>query len=474
MMLINATLFPEALAYIVGCTFAYEKSEESIDPYVKRIKEIKDTLANVLTLDDEDLLSYTLNRLSNEYNTFHMSMRTSNQNNHSSPWLVDSGCCNVDVITSDFQNLFIVSEDNGEENIIDGIGHNLPISHTSNDITTSHILHQGPSVDGLYPLMPLKSNPTAHVGIKSPSTSFSLWHKRAKLFTSRHVIFNKSTFPYSTLTSNSPPSSIRPSTSTSTNSTSFTPFLPVLINSNSMIPYSTKPSNEILEASVSINLDVNDTTSVNFVQSDDRNTTTNIEHIESLANNITVNNHSLQTGSKSSNTKKKVFVATTFVSNNLVDSEFSSYTQASKHLVRQSVMQKEYNALMKQSTWVLTPLPPGLVAKGYHQEAADSSFFIRRHNSSITYLLLYVDDIIVTVFLGLEIVNTQADISVTQTKYARDVIKHFGMTCCKPFNTPIALSFSLMIVLKPVVLMIAKLIEQRLEPFSIRLSLYRI
>lgn len=78
------------------------------------------------------------------------------------------------------------------------------------------------------------------------------------------------------------------------------------------------------------------------------------------------------------------------------------------------------------------------------------------------------------VFLGLEIVNTQADISVTQTKYARDVIKHFGMTCCKPFNTPIALSFSLMIVLKPVVLMIAKLIEQRLEPFSIRLSLYRI
>ena len=55
----------------------------------------------------------------------------------------------------------------------------------------------------------------------------------AKLFTSRHVIFNKSTFPYSTLTSNSPPSSIPPSTSTSTNSTSFTPFLLVLINSNS-------------------------------------------------------------------------------------------------------------------------------------------------------------------------------------------------------------------------------------------------
>ncbi|KAA0034935.1 putative mitochondrial protein [Cucumis melo var. makuwa] len=418
MMLINATLFPEALAYVVGCTFAYEKSEESIDPYVKRIKEIKDTLANVLTLDDEDLLSYTLNRLSNEYNTFHMSMRTRGLQQFPSRMKENYVIC---------QNLFIVSEDNGEENITDGIGHNLPISHTSNDITTSHILHQGPSVDGLYPLMPLKSNPTAHVGIKSPSTS-------AKLFTSRHVIFNKSTFPYSTLTSNSPPSSIPPSTSTSTNSTSFTPFL----------------------------------------LSDDRNTTTNIEHIESLANNITVNNHSLQTGSKSSNTKKKVFVATTFVSNNLVDSESSSYTQASKHLVRQSAMQKEYNALMKQSTWVLTSLPPGLVAKGYHQEAADSSFFIRRQNSSITYLLLYVDDIIVTVFLGLEIVNTQADISVTQTKYARDVIKHFGMTCCKPFNTPIALSFSLMIVLKPVVLMIAKLIEQRLEPFSIRLSLYRI
>ena len=57
----------------------------------------------------------------------------------------------------------------------------------------------------------------------------------------------------------------------------------------------------------------------------------------------------MQTLSKSSNTKKKVFVAATFVSNNLVDREPSSYTQASKHLVRQSAMQKEYNALMKQS-----------------------------------------------------------------------------------------------------------------------------
>ncbi|KAG6588985.1 Retrovirus-related Pol polyprotein from transposon RE1, partial [Cucurbita argyrosperma subsp. sororia] len=106
MTVINATLSPEALAYVVGSTTSKQvwnvlaklyssssrsnvvnlksdlqtiskKSDESIDAYIKRIKEIKDKLANVSTVvNDEDLLIYALNGLPTEYNTFRTSMRT--------------------------------------------------------------------------------------------------------------------------------------------------------------------------------------------------------------------------------------------------------------------------------------------------------------------------------------------------------------------------------------------------------------
>lgn len=109
MTLINATLSPAALAYVVGCSTSKEvwdalekhysstsrtnvvnlksdlqsilkKSGESIDDYVKRIKEIKDKLANVSSVvNDEDLFIYTLNGLPSEYNTFKTSLRTRSQ-----------------------------------------------------------------------------------------------------------------------------------------------------------------------------------------------------------------------------------------------------------------------------------------------------------------------------------------------------------------------------------------------------------
>lgn len=106
MTLINATLSSEALAYIVGCKSSKDewevlarhysstsrsnivnlktdlqaiskKPDESIDSYVKRIKEIKDKLANVSSVvNEEDLMIYALNGLPVEYNTFRTSMRT--------------------------------------------------------------------------------------------------------------------------------------------------------------------------------------------------------------------------------------------------------------------------------------------------------------------------------------------------------------------------------------------------------------
>lgn len=92
---------------------------------------------------------------------------------------------------------------------------------------------------------------------------------------------------------------------------------------------------------------------------------------------------------------------------------------------------------------------------------------MRPIDSTITYLLLYVDDIIITrscstyidelvsvlhlrfemtdlgspkYFLGLEISHSVAGISVCQTKYARDVLLRFGMLASKPCTTPVVLT----------------------------------
>ncbi|XP_022159298.1 uncharacterized protein LOC111025709 [Momordica charantia] len=109
MTLLNATLSPSALAYMVGCDSSQQvwqtlvkyyssssrtnvvnlksnlqsiskKPGESIDLYMQRIKELKDKLANVSVLvDNEDLLIYTLNGLPPEFNAFCTSMCTRSQ-----------------------------------------------------------------------------------------------------------------------------------------------------------------------------------------------------------------------------------------------------------------------------------------------------------------------------------------------------------------------------------------------------------
>ncbi|KAL4032318.1 hypothetical protein IC575_005389 [Cucumis melo] len=111
-----------------------------------------------------------------------------------------------------------------------------------------------------------------------------------------------------------------------------------------------------------------------------------------------------------------------------------------------------------------------LLTLRFNASNADSSLFVRKIGKSTTYLLLYVDDIIITnndqpyidvlisqlqqkfditdlgmlkYFLGLEILRNSSGIFVTQTKNAKDVLQRFGMNGCKPCNTPIAIhSFS--------------------------------
>lgn len=92
--------------------------------------------------------------------------------------------------------------------------------------------------------------------------------------------------------------------------------------------------------------------------------------------------------------------------------------------------------------------------------------FVQKIGGFITYLLLYIDDIILTrndssyirtlvsqlrehfdmtdlghlkYFIGLEIQRSSAGIFVTQTKYIRDLLGRYGMLTAKSCSIPISL-----------------------------------
>lgn len=104
---------------------------------------------------------------------------------------------------------------------------------------------------------------------------------------------------------------------------------------------------------------------------------------------------------------------------------------------------------------------------GFVPSKSDASLFIF-HKSNITmYMLIYVDDIIVTsssdeavttllkdlgsefvledlgdlsFFLGIEVKKHKDGIVLSQEKYATDLLKRVGMQGCKPSPTPLSSS----------------------------------
>ena len=100
---------------------------------------------------------------------------------------------------------------------------------------------------------------------------------------------------------------------------------------------------------------------------------------------------------------------------------------------------------------------------GFTASMVDNSFFIFHSTSTIIYLLLYVDDIIITrnnsayiaqliaalntffglkdlgslnFFLGIQISHSKFGITLTQSKYAFDILYRFHMENSKPTKTP--------------------------------------
>nr|XP_019707515.1 uncharacterized protein LOC109506121 [Elaeis guineensis] len=108
-----------------------------------------------------------------------------------------------------------------------------------------------------------------------------------------------------------------------------------------------------------------------------------------------------------------------------------------------------------------------LLGLGFVASKTDSSLFILRTNSHVLYVLIYVDDILVTsndssqvslllrqfatefsikdlgdlhFFLGIEAVQNFTGLLLSQTRYIRDLLSKAGMIDCKPVQTPMAMT----------------------------------
>ncbi|GJU55465.1 ribonuclease H-like domain-containing protein [Tanacetum coccineum] len=101
---------------------------------------------------------------------------------------------------------------------------------------------------------------------------------------------------------------------------------------------------------------------------------------------------------------------------------------------------------------------------GFHHSRCDTSLFIYRQGTDIAYLLLYVDDIVLTAsstaflqriitslhaefsmtdlgplnyFLGVSVTRDTSGMFLSQQKYATEVLERAGMLTCNPCRTPV-------------------------------------
>ncbi|XP_021996419.1 uncharacterized mitochondrial protein AtMg00810-like [Helianthus annuus] len=108
-----------------------------------------------------------------------------------------------------------------------------------------------------------------------------------------------------------------------------------------------------------------------------------------------------------------------------------------------------------------------LLHLGFHGSKTDPSLFILNSSGMLVYLLVYVDDIIITCnhsgavndvikdlssmfalkdlgqlhyFLGIEVVHHGSDLVLSQRKYILDILHRAGLADCKPVSSPMSTS----------------------------------
>lgn len=125
-----------------------------------------------------------------------------------------------------------------------------------------------------------------------------------------------------------------------------------------------------------------------------------------------------------------------------------------------------------------TTLSELLVSHNFHKSKSDSSLFIFHSNNTLIYIIVYVDDIIITgnntssikgfisllsntfslkdlgslqYFLGVEVIKTKAGLQLSQQKYIEDILTDLNMKDCKGVPTPMIPSTTLQKDDKPII-----------------------
>jgi len=126
---------------------------------------------------------------------------------------------------------------------------------------------------------------------------------------------------------------------------------------------------------------------------------------------------------------------------------------------------------------------------GFLASKVDTSLFILSDGTNIFYLLVYVDDILLTgshsimlhrliqllsfefkihdlgavhYFRGIEVQSTGMGLMLHQHKYILDILTQAGMTSCKPVDTPVS----------PLKVTIVVCVQHRDESYTLRFSVY--
>jgi hypothetical protein len=119
-----------------------------------------------------------------------------------------------------------------------------------------------------------------------------------------------------------------------------------------------------------------------------------------------------------------------------------------------------------------TALTAAITQLNFLQSKADPSLFIYSTKAHKCYLLVYVDDLVITgnnptfidtvirhlsnrfhlkdlgnlhFFLGVEVIQTHAGLFLTQHKYIHDLLSHTNMVGAKDVSTPLSISQSLLL-----------------------------
>ncbi|KAJ0742843.1 putative RNA-directed DNA polymerase [Helianthus annuus] len=135
----------------------------------------------------------------------------------------------------------------------------------------------------------------------------------------------------------------------------------------------------------------------------------------------------------------------------------------------------DYVCLLNKSLYGLKQAPRAWFTKlstalrqlGFYGSKTDPSLFILNSSGTLVYLLVYVDDIIITgnnqgaitsiverlnslfaltnmgqlhYFLGIEVIHHRSDLVLSQRTYVLDILQRAGLADCKPVSSPMATS----------------------------------